>query len=62
MENKMQTTRQESMKTVPETGVKSDFTFCLRPSIEKTNSGGVCGVDRATSSDGRGSGFEPRSV
>ena len=29
---------ERAWKTVPETRVKSDFTFCLRPPIEKTNS------------------------
>ena len=31
---------ERAYKTDSETGVKNDFTFCLGPPIEKTNSGG----------------------
>ena len=30
---------ERALKTVPETGVKSDPAFCLGPTIKKTNSG-----------------------
>ena len=38
-------TKAKSIKTVSETGVQNDFTFCLEPPIEKTNS--VCDVQFA---------------
>ena len=39
MESKTEGATWKSIKTILETGVKSDPAFCLGPSIEKTNSG-----------------------
>ena len=38
MESKTKATMWKSIKTDSETGVQNDFTFCLEPPIEKTNS------------------------
>ena len=38
MERKTEGSTGKSIKTILETGVKSDVAFCLGPSIEKTNS------------------------